>query len=315
MQDRPLVTVIMNCFNGERYLREAIDSVYAQSYAHWEILFWDNASVDGSPAIANSYDAKLKYYRGEKTVPLYAARNFALAQAAGDYIAFLDCDDFWFPNKLKVQLDAFERNRNIGLVYTNVDILEFSGNGRRKFNRSQPSGKIFSHLLKNYNINLVTVMIRREVLNSLDRMFDSSMMISGDADLFLRIAHGCEVAYLPETTAVYREHRLNYSTRLIDNMIGENERVLENLDRVHADFFQTYGKEIASFRRRAQLGVFLLLWKSCRNTEARKMISSKIASHPLFPLLYLLSFFPFRSQWVRFYNGLTLLFSGKNVHR
>ena len=71
----PLVSVIVNCFNGERYLKEAIESVYAQSYDNWEIIFWDNASTDGSAKIAKSYDKKLKYFLAEKTVCLGEARN------------------------------------------------------------------------------------------------------------------------------------------------------------------------------------------------------------------------------------------------
>ncbi len=67
---RPKVSVIMNCFNSEKYLREAIDSVYAQTYKDWEIIFWDNASTDHSKEIAKSYDNKLKYSRGKETVPL-----------------------------------------------------------------------------------------------------------------------------------------------------------------------------------------------------------------------------------------------------
>ena len=59
----PLVSIIINCYNGEKYLAEAINSIYAQTYKNWEIIFWDNASIDNSANIAKSYDKKLKYYR------------------------------------------------------------------------------------------------------------------------------------------------------------------------------------------------------------------------------------------------------------
>jgi glycosyltransferase involved in cell wall biosynthesis len=91
------------------YLREAIDSVYAQTYKDWEIIFWDNASSDNSGEIAKSYDSRLKYFRGNKTNPLYAVRNCALKKASGKYIAFLDCDDIWLPKKLYLQMAAFEK--------------------------------------------------------------------------------------------------------------------------------------------------------------------------------------------------------------
>ena len=84
--NQPLVSVIMNCLNSEKYLREAIDSVYAQSYRNWEIVFWDNASNDSSAEIAWSYrDGRLRYFRGETTVPLGHARNLALKHLFGQF--------------------------------------------------------------------------------------------------------------------------------------------------------------------------------------------------------------------------------------
>ena len=104
IQKTPLVSVIMNCLNGEQYLREAIDSVYAQTYDNWEIIFWDNASYDGTKKIAKSYDSKLKYFKSEVTSILGAARVLAVEKAKGEYFAFLDCDDIWYKEKLDKQM-------------------------------------------------------------------------------------------------------------------------------------------------------------------------------------------------------------------
>ena len=307
--DSPKVSVIMNCLNSEKYLRDAIDSVYAQTYQDWEIIFWDNASSDSSPKIAQSYDNRLNYFRGDITIPLYAARNLALRQAKGNYIAFLDCDDSWLSNKLERQVELFEKNRKIGLAYSNVEILESNGNRRNKFSSVQPSGQAFRQLLKNYNINIATVMIRRESLNLSGYFFDDSMTICGDADLFLRIAYYHEIAFMSETTAVYREHGQNYTTRLIENFIIENERILENLDKLHEGFFRIYNKEISSFRHRAQLAVFLVLWKGRRNAEARKTALKNILSSPLFLCLYILSFINFKSDRIELYYNIKSLLS------
>ena len=115
------VSVIMNCYNGEEYLREAIDSVYAQSYKNWEIIFWDNASTDGTSQIAQSYDSRLRYFRADVNTHLGPARNMALAKAKTTYIAFLDSDDWWMPNKLEVSLRYLERGAD--LVYHNLFIV------------------------------------------------------------------------------------------------------------------------------------------------------------------------------------------------
>ena len=119
--EKPLVSVIINCFNGEKYLREALDSVITQTYKNWEIIFWDNQSTDKSAEIFKSYkDSRLKYYcASSHAAILYEARNYALKKANGDFIAFLDVDDWWLPNKLEKQIPLFD-DPDVGLVYGNV---------------------------------------------------------------------------------------------------------------------------------------------------------------------------------------------------
>ena len=99
MDQSILVSVIMNCHNSDSYLREAIDSIYNQTYKNWEIIFLDNCSSDNSYKITQTYDKKLKYFKTEKYESLYMARNIALEKCNGDLICFLDCDDIWFKNK------------------------------------------------------------------------------------------------------------------------------------------------------------------------------------------------------------------------
>ena len=110
IENAPLISIIMNCYNGEKYLREAINSVYAQTYQNWEIIFWDNASNDTSGDIAKSYDSKLKYYYAKKNTKLYEARNYALDKCSGEYVAFLDCDDVWLTNKIQLQMQYIKSN-------------------------------------------------------------------------------------------------------------------------------------------------------------------------------------------------------------
>src|SRR3989337_956605 len=116
---KPTVSVIMNCLNCSKYLREAIDSVYAQTYKDWEIIFWDNCSTDSSSDIAKNYDSHLRYFKGEEFLPLGIARNKAVGQAEGEYVAFLDCDDLWLPKKLELQMPLFEKGKDTILIYSN----------------------------------------------------------------------------------------------------------------------------------------------------------------------------------------------------
>jgi len=131
--NQPLISVIMNCYNGEKYLKDAIDSVISQTYKNWEIIFWDNQSNDESSKIFKNYkDDRLKYYYAEShTEILYKARNFALKKAIGDYIAFLDTDDWWLPEKLEKQIPLF-KDPDVGLVYGNAWLF-FEKKIKKKF--------------------------------------------------------------------------------------------------------------------------------------------------------------------------------------
>ena len=131
--EKPLVSVIINCFNGEKYLCEALDSVIIQTYKNWEIIFWDNQSTDKSAEIFKSYkDSRLKYYCASSHANiLYEAKNYALQKANGDFIAFLDVDDWWLPNKLDKQIPLFD-DPDVALVYGNLWRL-FEKKIRKKF--------------------------------------------------------------------------------------------------------------------------------------------------------------------------------------
>lgn len=299
---QPLVSVIMNCLNGEEFLREAIDSVYAQSYSNWEIIFWDNASTDNSSEIAKSYDKRLRYFRGDSTVPLYAARNLGLRQARGEYITFLDTDDKWFPNKLEMQIKAFKKDDNIGLIHTNVEILEHNGTRRILHKKVQPSGNVFRQILKDYRINLQSVMISRISLEGLDYIFDESMSHSGDADLFLRISHDWNVAYLSDVLAQYREHGSSLSATRIEALVEENNRVIDNLSKRYKDFESCYELEITEFKLKTKLSVFIAKWKYSNGTEAREYILKYITEYTSLLFLYPVTFLPYRYISFIWYN-------------
>ena len=94
--NQPLVSIIVNCFNGELFLKDCISSIINQTYKNWEIIFWDNLSTDKSKEILKSFpDKRIKYFCTEKFTTLYEARNLAINKSSGDYIAFLDTDDWW----------------------------------------------------------------------------------------------------------------------------------------------------------------------------------------------------------------------------
>ena len=164
---KPLVSVIMNCLNCEQYLREAIDSVYAQTYDNWEIIFWDNGSCDQSEDIARSYDSKLRYFKSEVTSILGAARVLAVSNAKGRYFAFLDCDDIWLKEKLEKQMKIFsEDGENLALVYGGCEVL-YEDTKEKVINQSiLLEGEVFDSLAKENFIPFVSAVVKSEFYHS-----------------------------------------------------------------------------------------------------------------------------------------------------
>jgi glycosyltransferase involved in cell wall biosynthesis len=293
----PAVSVIMNCLNCERYLKEAIDSVFAQTYGEWEIIFWeDKASKDNSEKIARSYGRKLRYFRSEVSLPLYGSRNLAVQKARGKYIAILDCDDIWLPEKLEGQVRLLESDNEIGLVYSDVISFNEKGKERRSFEFKKPyRGNIFSELLFENFINTQTVLIRKEVFDSLNTAFDGRLIMSGDYDAYLRISYKWKVDYVDKPLARYRVHRNSKTWRDGRELITvEIDLMMDNLRKVVNGFDKNYPEEIRHLNRRRDVQLSLIDWESGDRKKARMRLHSYIHDSFSFLTLYLLTYMSYR---------------------
>jgi glycosyltransferase involved in cell wall biosynthesis len=243
MQTRPLVTVIINCLNADRYMREAIESVYQQTYTHWEIVLWDNASTDSTREIAESFDDKLSVFSGSETIPLYAARNKALEKARGQLIAFLDSDDVWQPHKLEKQVSLFEEDDALSLVYTNYlkDNLQ-TKRIKKSFKRIQPENNVFEAFTKKYPICISTTMIRKDAACEQGCFFDSRFNLCGDYDAFMRVLYQGKARYIHEPLVVYKIHEAMCSQRHQNDFAGEMEMVRDNMKVLDSHFALTHPK-------------------------------------------------------------------------
>ena len=115
---KPLISIIMNCYNGEKYLKKSINSIINQSYKNWELIFWDNQSQDNSKKILLSFkDKRIKYFKSKKLLNLYNARNLAITKSIGTYICFLDTDDWWMKKKLQTQVNFINNNKKVNFIY------------------------------------------------------------------------------------------------------------------------------------------------------------------------------------------------------
>ena len=117
--NKNLVSIIMNCHNGDKYLIEAVNSIFKQTYKNWELIFFDNASKDNSAKIIKNFrDKRIKYYYS-KYMKLGTARKRALNLCKGEFISFLDCDDYWASNKLQLQIQELKKNPEVGVSFSN----------------------------------------------------------------------------------------------------------------------------------------------------------------------------------------------------
>jgi glycosyltransferase involved in cell wall biosynthesis len=214
--NNPLVSIVINCYNGEKYLRKSIESILDQSYKNIELIFWDNHSTDQSKNIIKSYDdSRIKYFFSQNHTTLYQARNLALKECKGDFVNFLDVDDYYLKDKIAKQLLYF-KDEKVGVIYSNY-YRYYEDIKKKKLltNKILPSGNLTQYILEESQISFMTAMVRKKSLDSLEFNFDPKYSIIGDYDLLYRLSFNWDFYYINEPLAVYRIHDENFSKNSI----------------------------------------------------------------------------------------------------
>lgn len=198
-----MVTVLMPVYNGEKYLKEAIDSVLNQTYKEFEFLIINDGSSDKSLEIINSYrDKRIRLINNEKNLRLISTLNKGLALANGKYIARMDCDDICFPERLQLQVDFMEANPEIGIL----------GSWYIRTDNSKVVKKPLSHedikvnLLKGASILHPTAVFRKNLFDKHSLRFDQGYIHAEDYELWVRASEHFKLANLPIPLIHYRKH-------------------------------------------------------------------------------------------------------------
>ncbi len=201
------VSINLCCYNSERYLQETLQSIIAQTYKDWELVIIDDGSTDSTESIIKGY-VNRGYpiiHRYQKNHGLGYSRNEALRHSRGEFVAFIDHDDLWMPDKLQRQVSVFKERPEVDFIYSNYLILK-NGKTRTAFTREQPEGAVFESFLYRYPVALVTSMLRRDTLVKRRIEFDENIRLSEEYDVFMRLLYGSRAAYIREPLAVYRIH-------------------------------------------------------------------------------------------------------------
>jgi glycosyltransferase involved in cell wall biosynthesis len=200
---KPSVSVIIPVYNGAKFLSEAVESIRRQNYHPLEIIIVDDGSTDETAALVASLGEDIRYVYQRNRGPA-AARNTGLAMARGDVIAFLDADDYWPPNKLKIQLARLNDNPKIEVVLGRVQYTGLFTALERKIQFEGPDNTLI-------NVHLGSGIFRKSVFDKVG-VFDETLRFYEDHDWFLRVREqGISMVIIGQTTLHYRLHEHNMS--------------------------------------------------------------------------------------------------------
>ncbi|NJE05554.1 glycosyltransferase [Thermococcus sp. M36] len=249
---RPTVSVVIPTYNRANLLKRAIESVLNQGFRDFELIVVDDASSDNTPEVVESIeDGRIRYIRLKKNSGGPVARNTGIKKARGKFIALLDDDDEWLPNRLNVQVKKFENlSREVGVIYGGFYYV--SQQDGRILGKRLPRyrGNVYGHLLRENFIGSPTLLIRRKCFKRAG-LFDPKLTSSQDWDMWLRIAKYYKFEYVDEIIAKYYVHGKQISFNMKKYIPGR-ERFIHK----HKDISKN--PEILSIHL-SQMGLLLLI--------------------------------------------------------
>jgi glycosyltransferase involved in cell wall biosynthesis len=231
----PTVSIIMNVRNGAATLREAVESAFNQTYRDWEMIVWDDCSTDDSAKMVAEFDdPRLRYFLAQHDTPLGQARELAMSQARGEWLAFLDQDDIWLPRKLELQM-ALTDSAQVGLVYGRT-VCFYPGGRQRDYDQFHeftelPEGDIFAELLgRGCFIAMSSSVLRRSIVGETGGI-PGHIHIAPDYFLYLAACHRHSTRAVQQVVCRYRVHPGNMTSLYRRESLGETLGLVEEWGR------------------------------------------------------------------------------------
>lgn len=262
----PRVSVLLTCYNHIRYLPAALQSVVDQSYNDYEIIAVDDGSTDGTREWLAARPEPIQKLFNEENLGTYGSLNAALAKASGEFVAVLNDDDVWAPEKLAKQVALLDSDPKVGLVHTDGEFID----GEGKVVPGKPlgfrfptfvTGDILLGLVYENKIIASAALFRRRCVDELGG-FNPEYFGSGDWEMWFRIAMHWKVGFVPEPLTYYRVHGENASHKL-ERIWRDDEKlrkwIAEQLERIPSDRFPAVDLRMAKAHNQACLGTVLAL--------------------------------------------------------
>jgi glycosyltransferase involved in cell wall biosynthesis len=206
--DRPKVSALVVTYNHGRYIAEALDSIYAQTYGDYEVIVVDDGSADDTADLMGRWPRALYHY--QRNQGPNAALNQALDLARGEYVAFLAADDTWMPDRLARQVPILEERPEVGLVYGDALVVDQEGRPLCRFNQVYPvrGGDVAVELFAHYCfVSSQTLLIRRSWFEKTGGFWGPAAI--SDYLKWIEIAIYAGVAYVDAVLGTYRRHQGN----------------------------------------------------------------------------------------------------------
>jgi len=211
----PKVSVVMSVYNGERYLREAVDSILNQTFTDFEFIIIDDDSTDSTWRILTAYaakDSRMVLIRNEDNIGLTRSLNRGVAVAGGEYIARHDADDISLPERLATQVSYMELHRPVALISSGVRFIDRAGHKLNAYIPCTDRTVLRWRLLFTNPIRHPTVLWRRELVNNVVGHYDPRFVFAQDYELWVRVADHLEIGALPVALVETRRHSKSITT-------------------------------------------------------------------------------------------------------
>lgn len=217
MKDNGLVSVVMPSYNTAKYIGESIESVINQTYPNWELIIVDDCSTDNTDSVVQGYlsDSRIRFLKNEKNSGAAISRNYALREAKGKWIAFLDSDDVWLPEKLETQI-TFMLEKNCSFSYTNYEEIDEASNSLGVM-VTGPKRITQAGMFAYCWVGCLTVMYDAELVGTIQI---KDIRKNNDYAMWLQICLKADCYLLDETLGKYRKRTGSISRHGIWTMMG-----------------------------------------------------------------------------------------------
>ncbi len=232
----PLVSIIMPTYNRRDLITFAIDSVIAQDYPNWELYVVDDGSSDKTDELLRErYAGEHRiHYVFQQNAGQSVARNQGIELSQGEYIAFLDSDNLWQPNRLSVGVRFLRENPDVGLCFADSISIDIHGNEIGRGNMKRYSGWVFPQLLVDNFVSMNTVLVRRSILPS-GRPFNQLNRLDEDYELWLDLSVKNKFHYIPEFLSRYRIEGNRVSNNFMSRLDANERTVLKTIEKYGLD--------------------------------------------------------------------------------